>query len=251
MALSKKYKNFNSIVHKVISKSSTQRKKILDLIERQDITYFKRAEEFSSNFFRYIKREKMTLSYAVDAYLKLCFDMFESQKFFFKYKKYPLSKEKDAYKKVYNNIKTMKSYMIGVAISQFLWSTHYAMFSFFIKNINLKKNLVKNYLEIGPGHGLFFLEALKSLNRAKNFDIVDISKTSIKITKSLINFLYKKESNINYYLKNISSFKPKIKYDFVTFGEVLEHVNNPKALLKKINAILSNNGYVYISTCVD
>ena len=39
--------------------------------------------------------------------------------------------EKQAYESVYNNISEMKSYMIGLAISQFLWPKHYAMYSFF------------------------------------------------------------------------------------------------------------------------
>ena len=56
-----------------------------------------------------------------------------------KNKKYPVDNEKLAYKNVYGNIREMKSYMIGLAISQFLWPTHYAMYSFFIEKIeNIK-----------------------------------------------------------------------------------------------------------------
>ena len=168
-----------------------------------------------------------------------------------KYNRYPLADEKDAYKKVYDNIKVMKSYMFGVAISQFLWSTHYAMYSFFIKNITKSNLKIKNYLEVGSGHGLFFLKALENLREDTKFDIVDISSTSIKITKSVINFFYKGERDINYYKKNVFDYKPNEKYDFITLGEVLEHVNNPKKLLKQLHFLLNPNGRVYMSTCVD
>jgi SAM-dependent methyltransferase len=245
------HKNFKIIVNKVLIQSSTQKKKIERLISKQNKIYFNRAEDFSKKFIRYLKKEKVPIKYAVNSYLKLCFDMFESHKYFMKYNKYPLADEKDAYKKVYNNIKVMKSYMFGVAISQFLWSTHYAMFSFFIKNITKPNLKIKNYLEIGSGHGLFFLKALENLNEKVKFDIVDISSTSIKITKSVINFFFKKKRNIDYYKKNVFDYKPKIKYDFITLGEVLEHVNQPLRLLKKINNLLTENGQVYMSTCVD
>ena len=246
-----KHKNFNSIVNKVTNQSSTQKKKIDRLISKQNRIYFDRAEDFSKKFIKYLKHEKVPLKYAVNSYLKLCFDMFESHKYFMKYNKYPLADEKDAYKQVYDNIKVMKSYMFGVAISQFLWSTHYAMFSFFIKNIKKPNLKIKNYLEIGSGHGLFFLKALENLNRNTKFDIVDISATSIKITKSVINFFFKEKRNINYYKKNVFDYSPDQKYDFITLGEVLEHVNNPKKLLKQLHILLNPNGRVYMSTCVD
>ncbi len=246
-----KHKNFNSIVSKVITQSSTQKKKIERLISKQNKIYFDRAEDFSKKFIKYLKNEKVPLKYAINSYLKLCFDMFESHKYFMKYNRYPLADEKDAYKKVYDNIKVMKSYMFGVAISQFLWSTHYAMYSFFIKNITKSNLKIKNYLEVGSGHGLFFLKALENLREDTKFDIVDISSTSIKITKSVINFFYKGERDINYYKKNVFDYKPNEKYDFITLGEVLEHVNNPKKLLKQLHFLLNPNGRVYMSTCVD
>ena len=32
--------------------------------------------------------------------------------------------------KVYDNVSEMKSYVYGIALSQFLWPTHYSMYSF-------------------------------------------------------------------------------------------------------------------------
>ena len=48
----------------------------------------------------------------------------------------------------------------------------------------------------------------------------------------------------------ITVYKDK-KFDFITMGEVLEHVNAPDKLLEKINNLLSKNGKVFLSTCVD
>mgnify|MGYP001983093912 FL=1 len=174
-----------------------------------------------------------------------------SQKYFIKFKKYPVEDEKKAYKEVYDNKKEMKSYMIGIGMSQFLWPTHYAMYSFFIDKILNKKSNISRYLEIGPGHGLFLLQALRNLKQDTKFEIVDISKTSIKITKSIIDFLVKKEKKINYTTQNIFDFESSNKFDFITIGEVLEHVTKPQEILKKIKKLMNKNGTVYLSTCVD
>ena len=247
----KKNKNFYLLVDKIINKSSFQKIKILKFISSADSIYYKRAEAFSKEFIRYLKNEKINIDFAIKAYLKLCTDIMMSQKYFIKFKKYPVEDEKKAYKEVYDNKKEMKSYMIGIGMSQFLWPTHYAMYSFFIDKILNKKSNISRYLEIGPGHGLFLLQALRNLKQDTKFEIVDISKTSIKITKSIIDFLVKKEKKINYTTQNIFDFESSNKFDFITIGEVLEHVTKPQEILKKIKKLMNKNGTVYLSTCVD
>jgi len=247
----KQYKNFYLIVNEVIKRSSSQKLKISKFLNSTDKLYYKRAESFAKEFFKYLKSENIDFDYAIRAYLKLCTDMMVSQKYFMKFKKYPLDDEKTAFKEVYDNIKEMKSYMIGVAISQFLWPTHYAMYSFFIEKIANKNLKIQNYLEIGPGHGLFLLQALRNLKKNTNFEIVDISKTSIQITKSIINCLINKEKKIKYNNQNVFDFQNKNKFDFITIGEVLEHVTKPQEILKKLKNLITINGSIYVSTCVD
>ena len=246
-----KYKNFYLIVDEIIKRSSSQKIKIRKFLNSVDARYYTRAENFANQFLKYLKTEKIDFDYSIKAYLKLCTDMMVSQKYFLKFKKYPIDDEKVAYKKVYDNVKEMKSYMIGVAMSQFLWPTHYAMYSFFIEKISDENSKIKNYLEIGPGHGLFLIQALKKLKKDTNFKIVDISKTSVQITKSIVNFLVKKEKKINYTIRNIFDFKSPNKFDFITIGEVLEHVTKPQKILKQLNNLISDNGSIYVSTCVD
>ena len=247
----KKYKNFYLIINEVIKKSSSQKIKILKFLNSADVIYYKRAENFAKEFLKYLKIQKIDFDYAIKAYLKLCSDMMVSQKYFIKFKKYPIEDEKTAYKKVYDNIYEMKSYMIGVAISQFLWPTHYAMYSFFMEKITNENSKVKNYLEIGPGHGLFLLQALRNLNKDTKFEIVDISKTSIQITKSIVDCLIKKKRKVNYTVQNIFNFENSNKFNFITIGEVLEHVTKPQEILKKLKSLITKDGSIYISTCVD
>ena len=247
----KKNKNFYLIIKEVINKSSSQKRKILKFINTVNHLYFMRAEIFATRFLKYLKMQKIDFKYAINAYLKLCMDMMTSQKYFLKNKKYPVDNEKLAYKNVYGNIREMKSYMIGLAISQFLWPTHYAMYSFFIEKIEKENSKIKNYLEVGPGHGLFLIQALEKLNDNTQYEIVDISKTSLQITRSIVDTIINKERKINYKLKNILNIRNSKKFDFITMGEVLEHVTKPKELLIKLKNLVNDNGSIYISTCVD
>ena len=96
----------------------------------------------------------------------------------------------------------------------------------------------------------FFVILKKFKNKIK-YQIVDISKTSIEITKSIINFNVKQDLDINYKLQDILKSDFNKKFDFIEMGEVLEHVDHPGDLLKKINKILSENGRLFLSTCVD
>ena len=246
-----KYPNFKKIVQLVVDNSHLQKTKILNFHKKVDEIYYDRAEQFSKNFQKYLEFQNATLDIATKAYLKMCADMMISHLYFYKHNKYPLSEQKDAFEKVYDNSTEMKSYVYGIAISQFLWSTHYAMYSFFINEIQKKDLNIKNYLEIGCGHGLFLFEAIKRFKDKTNFEIVDISKTSIEITKSIINYLVKDKININYNLQDILNYKFNKKFDFIEMGEVLEHVDTPGLLLQNIRNILAEDGKLFMSTCVD
>jgi len=245
------YPNFKSIVELVTNNSHLQKVKILKFHKTQNELYFNQAENFSINFKNFLKSEKIELIVATKAYLKMCADMMISHLYFYKHNKYPLSEQKDAFEKVYDNVDEMKSYVYGIAISQFLWPTHFAMHSFFIEKIKKTDSNIKNYLEIGCGHGLFLNEAIKKFGDKINYEIVDISKTSIEITKSIINFLVKEDLKIKYSLQDVLKTNFDKKFDFIEMGEVLEHVDKPGFLLKKINKILAEEGQLFMSTCVD
>lgn len=83
------------------------------------------AGEFATKYSDYLKSENIPVEYAVDAYLKMCNDMIKSQIYFMRTGKYPIEKAEQAFKLVYNKDKEMKPFMIGLAISQYLWSSYY------------------------------------------------------------------------------------------------------------------------------
>jgi 2-polyprenyl-3-methyl-5-hydroxy-6-metoxy-1,4-benzoquinol methylase len=146
-------------------------------------------------------------------------------------------------RRVYDNPEVMEYYMHAVLLSQFLWRHHYQMFCFFSKELEKRKASTKNYLEIGAGHGLQVAEAIRILDAESKFTVVDISPTSLKIARRLV-----ADRRVNFILSDIFQYQPVGKFDFITMGEVLEHMEDPKALLKCVSGLLAEDGVLFITT---
>jgi len=243
--------SFNMIVRKICTRSPLQKKKLKQYLAAKDERFFQEAEEFAIQYIGYLNHEEIPLNYVVDSYLKMCQDMMNCQIEFMKTGKYTIDIHSEAYKEVYNNPERMKSYMLGLAISQFLWPTHYAMYNFFANNVEKLSPNIRSYLEIGPGHGLFFNKALECLGKDVEAVGVDISPMSISITRSIMEYCRTDFLNIEYHNVDILKFDSDKKYDFITMGEVLEHVNCPDKLLYKLKELLTSEGKAFVSTCVN
>ncbi len=245
-----KYKNIQYIKNKIFEKSSFQQKKLEDFFSKQDEKFNQDFELFLEEYIEYLNKNDMTIDYGIDAYLKMVNDMFKSQIKFMRNGKYPVSKTSDAIDNVYNDKQEMLSYMIGLALSQYLWSTHYEMFNHLKEELKNNVKDIKNYLEIGPGHGLFLKNAIDILDKETNMTAIDISPISLDVSKSIIEYFYptKKIEFINEDMLNLDLDS---NCDFIVMGEVIEHVETPELLLKKISKLLSQNGKAFLSTCVN
>ena len=232
----------------IFSELPTQKKKI--------ITYFENSPDmeedldiFLETYSNFMKLEKITSKKLAEAYIEMLNQMIFARKEFIHSGKYLSTNQAEAFEHTYDNEEFMTSYMMALALSQFLWKHHYEVFNFFkltISGLDPKSNI----LEVGSGHGLFLLETLKIINKNNTIDVVDISKSSIRMTKNIINSIDENlASNINFYLSDINYYKTDKKYNFITIGEVIEHVDNPLKILEGLNALLDDDGIIFISTC--
>tara|TARA_B100001057_G_scaffold335609_1_gene336325 strand:- start:6185 stop:7108 length:924 start_codon:yes stop_codon:yes gene_type:complete len=244
-------KLLKKIFNLISKKSPFQKKKIFNFFSELDKKNLIENENYLKIYKIFLDKNKIKINKAVDSYLEMCSDMFKCHIEFLRSGKYPVFDLKVAKKKVYNNHTKMKSYMVGLAISQFFWKTHHRMFKhlqFFINNSKLSQS----YLEIGPGHGLFAYYAFKNLKNLKNFHVIDISKTSLKLTKNFLElFLKNNQVKTKYIYGDFVKKKINTKYDVIVCGEVIEHVSNPDKLLKRIHYYLNSKGKVFISTCIN
>ena len=102
----------------------------------------------------------------------------------------------------------------------------------------LIRGLPKNmfFLDIGLGGGNFCLDLAKA---GFNGEGMDISDEAVKIAKSKL-----KEYNkqVSVYKQNLFAKTEMEKYDFISAFEILEHIEDDNAAVKKINLLLKKNG---------
>lgn len=243
--------NFHILLDSIYKKSPFQKKRIEKYLFQKDADYFTQAEKFYCDFVLYLKNMDIPLEYAVDAYLRFCEDTLRHQIDFMKTGKYPMSSVSKAFEQIYNNDEKMNPYMLGLAVSLFLWKQHYEIFGFFSQHIVQSTKAINSYLEIGPGHGFYLKKALEHCPANAEVSVVDISKTSIRMTRAVMNYFYPSKNNITYYTDNIFTLNLRQNFDFITAGEIIEHLDQPEQFLKILKNLLSSNGSVFLSTCVN
>lgn len=217
-----------------------------------NIEYIKRSHpnefvEIMKLIFGYYDEFNLSAEQISKDYLKMISDYRKDGVFFYKYGKYRCENQQMAFENVYSKPDVMSYYMNALLISQILWKHHFDIYIYFqsqlLKYFNKSSRL--KILDVGPGHGFFSYLVKKNFESYEKMDLVDISETSLLMTKKIIGF----DSNkINYYNKDIFLFREQSKYDFIVLGEVVEHLDRPKEILEKLSSLLSDDGLFWITT---
>lgn len=247
---SERFTHFNALLKIISQRSPLQMKRILKYLSGRDAIFWQRADKFARNLSMHTSKTGMGLKKedVVEAYLKMCGDMFVEKIKFQETGAYSCSSAKKAYESVYSSEQVMTPYMYGLALSYFLWPNHYAIYDFFIHEIKTVKSNVNRYLEVGAGHGLFLSGALDAFPGA-DFAVVDISQACIAITQRFVQRLSGRSRKIVFHRSDIMSFDPAATFSMICMGEVLEHVDHPEELLIKVQDLLEPHGTLFISTC--
>jgi 2-polyprenyl-3-methyl-5-hydroxy-6-metoxy-1,4-benzoquinol methylase len=217
-----------------------------NLIGLNDFQILK-ADSFLRKYFSYLERENKSLDFGVECYLHMIDDIFEERTEFVRSGKYSCNSFEEVERRVYKNPDIMLYHMHGLVLAQFIWYEQIQRFTFFSQNLVKYTSGAVKYLEIGGGHGLYIDEAFNSLPFVEQFDLVDISQSSLDLAKGIL-----VNDRIDYILKNILEFnKEEQTYDFITIGEVLEHLEDPVKSLKEIGKLLKKSGACFISVPVN
>ena len=232
----------------IYERNSGQEKKLTEFLKEPGV--LGELDHFLNNYAGFMDKNGITLSDLGEAYLKMVDEMCTARLEFTRTGKYPMQTQEEAIKDVYDNKKVMTGFMLGLGLSQFLWRQHFDLFKFYRNSIaHLRDN--GRFLEVGSGHGLFLSELLKVIKESP-VDVVDISETSIHISREIIQALHPEAlSRLKFIHQDVQSYDTPMKYNFITMGEVLEHVANPLDILKSLQALLAENGRIYISTCTN
>lgn len=190
-----------------------------------------------------------SLDQLTQAYLLIVNDTLTEQTYFQRHHRYRYSTFAEVQAFVYFNADYMVKYMDGLALTAFLWPNHRQMMRFFVDR--LPKQPRGTYLEIGPGHGFYFMEAMRRTQHAR-FLGIDISPSSVAMTHEIIaSGHFGHFANYEIVEGHFLAFPGEGRYDSIVMGEVLEHVEDPRAFLEKIAALAHAESFVYVTTCAN
>jgi len=235
--------HINYICERIAVLNPIHSKKLQKNMAIFDDRYDELADAFFKKYLPILQLENKTLDYAIDCYSQMLADVTNETVEFLRSGKYTSTTFAEVNSRVYASPGVMEYYMHGLLLSQFLFKHHYQTLSFFIDTLPQYVNTTKSYLEVGAGHGFYLSKALTILDKQTTFTVVDISETSLKFAKQ-----FTEDNRVEFILGDIFEFDNGKKYDFITLGEVLEHVEAPMELLSKLNNLLSDDGVLFFTT---
>lgn len=201
------------------------------------------------DYIDFCKQKGLTVAYLAECYLTIVGDTLREQIYFQKHKKYRYSTFAEVGDSVYFNEEYMSFYMYGLAITSYLWPNHLDLFRFFRETLPTAKT--GKYLEIGPGHGYFFMTAMEQ-SKFDTFTGVDISETSIAMTRALIDHFGAGKKPFDLVCMDfLKTDLPENGFDAVVMGEVLEHVEQPDLFLKQIARLANKDAHIFVTTCIN
>jgi 2-polyprenyl-3-methyl-5-hydroxy-6-metoxy-1,4-benzoquinol methylase len=212
-----------------------------------DAVYHENAEAFFARYASFMERTGRSIDFGLTCFMELRGSMEEERLHFFRTGEYSSKSFAEVNERVYNNPETMQYHMHGLVLAQFLWPDQYCRFSFFRDGLPRYREGIGRYLEVGSGHGLYLIEAMRALRPATQFDAVDISPSSMELVQGMVGDTAPLHS-LRFRLMDIFDLPETEPYNFITMGEVLEHIEQPLSLLRRLHQLLSPEGHAYITT---
>jgi ubiquinone/menaquinone biosynthesis C-methylase UbiE len=179
-------------------------------------------------------------------YRWLCGQIMEEELYFRKHKSYRFKTFAETYEHVYSNTAFMRRYMNGLLYSQVLWHMHASSLHFFSQRVAARVAAGGKVLEVGSGHGLLLFLALRDLNMGEAV-AWDINQVSLDQTRHALEKLDALE-RARFAVRDIHALESFDEtFDLIILSHLLEHLENPTEVLKKISPLLANTGLIYVN----
>ncbi|MEO1448517.1 MAG: class I SAM-dependent methyltransferase [Bacteroidota bacterium] len=231
------------VVEDIALKDQKHGRKLHKYLKQQNGLFFEQAERFLVGMERYLAQTNKTLEDATEAYLRMRTDMQGLYEDFVENERYLHTSFAEVNAANYQQPEVMEYHMLGLTLAQFLWPDQYERFRFFAASLASTGLKAGRYLEIGAGHGLYLAEAVRLLGEKWHYDVVDISPTSLDMAKAQV-----QHPAVHYQLADVFEMHPARGYDLIVMGELIEHLEDPLAMLKKAESLLAEGGQIYLTT---
>jgi hypothetical protein len=195
----------------------------------------------------------LELAAMFEDYKFLCERFIEEEYFFRREERYRLQTFADADAEVYSNAPFMRRYLNWILLSHVLVVNHAAAIDTFRHDYMARCRTGGRHLEVGPGHGLLLFFAIQS----KKFSAVngwDVSETSIALcTRNLAALGADGKARLT--LHDVVATPPPTseseKFSSIAISEVLEHLEDPHLLLRRLADHLEAEGLIWINVPIN
>jgi 2-polyprenyl-3-methyl-5-hydroxy-6-metoxy-1,4-benzoquinol methylase len=158
---------------------------------------------------------------------------------------YQYSTFEEVKEKVYNNQIMDDYYLDGLAFSQYLWPNHYKMNRFLIDGLRSLGSTCRA-IDVPCGPGIQSWLARRHCNIG-NMTLTDLSAYSVNYSRQLHSYFHE----FGEWAVNQSPIEEcKGEFNLIINGELMEHVEDPRALLAKLDRMLSHDGMIYLTTAI-
>lgn len=168
--------------------------------------------------------------------------------YFRRHGEYRLKSFEDANRECYANTEMMTRYMNGLLVSNVIWDNHARAFSNFVHEFLPELGEGTRLLEVGPGHG-FYLHFASQHPHVAALTAWDVSPVSVEATRHALDVLGTTK-HVDLKVQNLFLAEEPAEdaqFDAIVLGEVLEHVEDPKAALQALARWLRPGGRIWIN----
>ena len=209
-------------------------------------------EQDFESMLRCLYSDEDRLENAVKGYGSFVIDSMRRQKRFEVDRSYPAKTYAQAAAEVYLNDEYMeRQYLPGLLLSHYLWTHHYQQIKYFKDFFlsNLRARGATDFAEVGVGTGIYSRLLLEERPEIRGVGF-DISPLSLKFTQRHVAG-YGFGDRYQLLLQDILTDPPARKFQAVLCVEVLEHLEDPVALLKALKALVVAGGTLFVTAALN
>jgi len=196
--------------------------------------------------------EGRSLDQPLEALARMSFEFLRLQPRFMRTGRYRSARSAPLREQIYGRREVMEGYYLdGLLLTYAFWINHTALYRHFVRGFLPRLDPGARVLEIGVGHGLMALTALRELPGAR-YEGLDLSPFSLSYAARLLAANGIEEDRFT--LREADATQgheggaaPR-RWDAVLCCEVLEHVEEPARLLHTIRDALDARGRAFVTT---
>lgn len=196
--------------------------------------------------------DQFAMADAVRGYAAFAVDSMRRQGRFEIEREYPAKTFAEAAQEVYLNDEYMTAqYLPGLLLSHYLWSHHYRQLQYFERFFlpSLSAQRQPRFAEVGVGTGIYSRTALQAVPAAQGLGL-DISPVSVRFTRAHLD-AFGVLDRYDTDLRNVIEQPPEGRVSHVICVEVLEHLEDPVALLGSLKNMTAPGGRLFITAALN